>query len=278
METLKDYETRLIRIEGYRMKRIVCLLVLFVLVLSVSSVSTVAGAAELIPGSGYDPTAYIRIGDYGDEVVALHEKLGELGYYSLRPESPWSVWSVKALKVLQENLSLDTTGIVADKEAYDAIMNIENESVIGKNYAVGTSDQWSEWFTPEYDAENRCFTVAYAILDNKAVGDYYTCSVEIEVRDVAVTEGQQFRFVTQGAVDGTWDKGNVWNENIFYMQEAPENGVYLYTATNRISEKNVECLKFDLGFRCDYWKSGSFRVKNVKVEKGMKVTEWCSAE
>lgn len=162
-------------------------------------------------------------------------------------------------------------GAVGSKEDYDRYMNAEN--VIGKNLAIGTSDSWSEWMSPQYDTQNSCFNVAVAELGEKSIGDYYTCSLEIEFKDVVVTEGQQFRFWTQGAVDGTWNIGNIWSGNIINLYVAPENGVYEYKATSRIDDANVGSLNFNLGFRCDYRKSGSFRVRNMKVEKGSRATE-----
>lgn len=48
--------------------------------------------------------SYININDYGDEVIALHKKLRELGYYHLRAESPLSRKCAEAVKILQENL------------------------------------------------------------------------------------------------------------------------------------------------------------------------------
>lgn len=229
-------------------------------------------AAAVAEESEADSKAYTNIGDYNEAVVALHQKLSDLGYYYLRPESPWSAASEAAVKILQENLDLAITGTVESKEQMDEILSLDH--VIGKNYAKGSSSEWSDWYMPELDVQNGCFNVAVAELGEKLIGDYYTCSVEIEFKDVTTTEGQSFLFVTQGAVDGVWDKENIWNGSILYLNEVPQNGVYQYTATNQITEKNEECLKFDLGFRCDYWNKGSFRVRNVKVEKGRKTTEW----
>ena len=62
------------------------------------------------------------------------------------------------------------------------------------------------------------------------------------------------------------------------FREAPTDGTNQYTVTRQIDSGNVESEKFELGFRCDYWKSGSFCVRNVKVEKVSKTTEWCAAE
>ena len=249
------------------MKRIIVVLVSLVLMATMISVSIVAVA---------DEGAYISVGDYNSDVIALHQKLAEFGYYYLRPESPWSTASENAVKILQENLDMPITGIVTDKEMYDEILGIE--SVIGKNFAVESYESWSDWFTPNYDAENQCFTLTQAILPTeKAVGDYYTCSVEIEFKDVTATEGHNLYLWSQGSVDGSWDDwntGNIWNPSLISLKEVPQNGVYRYTATSKIIESKVDAVAFDLGLRCDYWHSGSFRVRNVKVEKGSKATGW----
>ena len=39
-------------------------------------------------------------------------------------------------------------------------------------------------------------------------------------------------------------------------------------------EKMVHATTFNLGFRCDYWNSGMFRIRKVKVEYGDTATEW----
>jgi len=222
----------------------------------------------------------IQIGDYNEDVISVHQKLAELGLLSLRPESPWSAISSAALKTLQALNEWEETGVVASQEDLKKILAAEK--IIGKNLAFGTSDEWSEWMTPEADKNNRTFNIAYAELGDKSVGDTYTCSLEIEFKDVKATstenEDQKFSFRTQGAVDGAWDLGNIWNSNIVKLTEAPRDGVYDYTTTNKITEKNVEASKFTLGFRCDYWSSGSFRVRKIKVEKGTFATDWIPAE
>ena len=38
-------------------------------------------------------------------------------------------------------------------------------------------------------------------------------------------------FYTHGAVDGSWDKGSIWNMRLVKLQEVPEDGVYKYTAS-----------------------------------------------
>ena len=132
--------------------------------------------------------------------------------------------------------------------------------------------EWTDG--PKKNTKNSCFNIGFVNLGEKSEGDLYTCSVEIEFKDVKVTEEQAFLFVTQGAQDGAWTTGNVWNSALVKFKEAPEDGVYTFTSTVKISEEMAQISTFNIGFRCDYWESGSFRVRNVKIEKGDTVTGW----
>ena len=83
------------------MKKLI--LVFVALIMVVASVAT----AEEKP--------FIAQGDYNENVIALHQKLSELGYYGLRAESPWNAASETAVKILQENMGWETTGAVEDE-------------------------------------------------------------------------------------------------------------------------------------------------------------------
>ena len=135
-------------------------------------------------------------------------------------------------------------------------------------------DGWSEWMTPNPNTVNYCFNIGYTNLGSKAEGDVYTSQVEIEFRNVTATEGQAFRFRAQDAQDGRWFTGNVWNSNLVSLSEVPADGVYQYISTVAVSGDMVSISTFNIGFRCDYWGSGSFRVRNVKIEKGETGSEW----
>jgi len=228
-----------------------------------------------------DETGVFTLGAYNESVIALQQKLIDFGYLDGNAARPWGEAGVEALKELQGTLGWDETGNL-DQEQLDEILSLS--TVIGKNLAVGSSNEWSEWFTPEANAKNKTFNVAVAYLREKNIGDAYTCSLEIEFKDVtanADTEETKFGFRTQGSVDKDWKIGNVWNSKIVKLSgaaEVPADGVYQYTATNEITVKNVNGIQFNLGFRCDYWTSGSFRVRNIKVEKGSVATDWCMAE
>ena len=153
----------------------------------------------------------------------------------------------------------------------------EATALEGLNLATDVStntEGWSEWMTPWRDTENSCFNIGYANLGPKAEGDSYSSQVEIEFKGVSSEPGKQFLFLTQGAQDGKWTGGNVWNGELVNLNEVPEDGVYSFTSTVVIDDNMAKVSRFDLGFRCDYWASGSFRVRNVKVEKGDTATEW----
>ena len=136
------------------------------------------------------------------------------------------------------------------------------------------ADGWSAWFTPEPGIENSCFNIGSMNLGKKAEGDTYTCRVEIEFRDVSAENGYDFRFLTQGSQDGKWFTGNVWDGHLVSLQDAPEDGIYEYTSTVAVSGSMADVSTFNIGFRCDYWASGSFRVRSVKIERGDTATAW----
>ena len=133
---------------------------------------------------------------------------------------------------------------------------------------------WSLWMNPVYNSVNSAIDIGTVNLGRKEPGDDYTCQIEIEFSGVTKTEGADFRFWTQGAVDGGWTVGNVWNSSLVNLSEPPEDGVYSYVVTRTLNENMANASTFDLGFRCDNWASGKFRVRHVKIEKGNEATEW----
>lgn len=230
----------------------------------------------LLPEAAIVPVfTSMGVGSRGDDVVQLQTKLIELGVLNGKADGIWGPKTDAAVKYTQKALGWEETGVITSVDELNTIMGIAPGD--GVNLAVGTSDEWSEWMTPEYCANNRTFTVAYAFPGAKQVGDFFTCQIEIEFFDVSAIQGnedQKFKFYTQGSVDGVWDIGNIWDGKLIYLNEVPVSGIYRYTATSAITEKNVDAIQFDIGFRCDYWASGSFRVRKIKVEKGIAAFPW----
>ena len=56
--------------------------------------------------------------------------------------------------------------------------------------------------------------------------------------------------------------------------QPPADGIYTFTVTREVSDAMIDASVFGVGFRCDYWASGSFRVRKVKIDKGDSQTEW----
>lgn len=61
-----------------------------------------------------------------------------------------------------------------------------------------------------------------------------------------------------------------------WLEAVPEDGVYRFTSTRTIDESMAKASSFELGLRCENWVLGSFRVRNIKVEKENTATEWTS--
>lgn len=136
------------------------------------------------------------------------------------------------------------------------------------------ADGWSAWMTPSKDTVNSCFTIGTVNLGPKVVGDKYTCYICIEIKNVTVSEGKDFQFFTQGSADGSWKVGNVWRQSLIWFQEPPKDGVYIFRATESVNEAMTHMSEFGVGFRCDNWASGEFRVRDVMIVKGEEFDEW----
>ena len=240
------------------------------LILAVFMLVGMAAVAE--EASTFEP---LHNGNINPNVRVLQKTLRNLGYNIGAVDSVFGPKTEAGLKELQAALGWEQSGIINTEEELNVLLSLSMGD--GINVANGTSNQWSDWMTPAYDAENSCFTIAYAYPGERQVGDTYTCHVEVEFADVTATEGQAFGFTTQGAVDGGWNVANIWTPSFIKLTDAPSDGVYSYTYISFINEGNADAVKFDLGFRCDYWASGAFRVRNLKVEKGARATEWSAS-
>ena len=133
---------------------------------------------------------------------------------------------------------------------------------------------WSEWMIPQNNIRNATFSIGTVNLGENAEGDQYTCSLEIEFKNVVATEGQDFRFLAQGKQDGKWSGNNIWNSELVSLNDAPKDGIFPFVYTIRISDEMTRISTFNIGFRCDNWASGLFRVRNVKIEKGNSFEKW----
>lgn len=150
--------------------------------------------------------------------------------------------------------------------------DMNGASVPGVNILMVTdikagNNGWSEWMEPKKNVENYIITVGSANLGEKKAGDVYICRIEIEFRDVTASDPEHFRFWTLGSVDGSWGYNNVWNRSLFWTDKVPENGAKEYMTSSVLDEAMAARNVFNIGFRCDYWSSGSFRVRNISIQK-----------
>lgn len=246
--------------------------------LSESVNSTISGI-ETPSLNDSEPFSMLQRGSKGENVRILQSKLIELGILQAQADGIFGPLCEEALKELERIMGWEETGAVESIDQFNAILALNNGD--GINLAVGTSPDWSDWMTPQPDKVNICYTVAYAYLGDKVIGDAYTCQLEIEFADVSASQSidaESFGFRTQGQVDGSWEHRNIWNIELVKLDSVPTNGVYKYVSTVQINEDNANAELFSLGFRCDGWTSGSFRVRNIKVEKGIKPTAWSVSE
>lgn len=163
-----------------------------------------------------------------------------------------SVWNLELFSLNGDQISLDEINLAKDIRG----------------------NEWSAWMIPAYNTVNYCFNIGSVNLGEKTAGDVYTCQLDVEFSGVKATEGKKFLFATQGSSDGLWTIGNVWDWNLTQLREVPQDGMYHFVITRSINEMMAEASTFNIGFRCDNWASGSFRVRNVKIEKGNMATPW----
>ena len=110
-----------------------------------------APAAEEEPAE-FQPIAQ---GVWSDYTRTLQEKLKDLGFLNGKADGIFGPKTEEALKALQEAMGTEPTGVVNAQEELDAILALQAGD--GVNLAVDTSDEWSEWMTPEYNSENKTF-------------------------------------------------------------------------------------------------------------------------
>lgn len=134
-------------------------------------------------------------------------------------------------------------------------------------------DGWSEWITPNLDTNNHGLVIGYYNLGEKKEEDVYSCQFEIEFKNVSCSNPDSFLFCTQGTTDGAWSVWNPW-DHIVYLTDVPEDGIYHYSTTCVIDKKMAEAKEFQIGFRCDNWDTGSFRIRKIKIEKSNVPSDW----
>lgn len=160
-------------------------------------------------------------------------------------------------------------------EVTEAINNID---IGGRNLARKTSNEWGRWYSPLN--KNNCVEVISLIYPGpRSVGDVFMLSFDIDVKKFTGSGDGPFALYLQGDVDGSWGYGNPFTNYNFATKalagDYTEHVSYICKIANTYQAKAV-C--FQLLYRCDYSDgTGKFRIRNLKVEKGNKATDWTPA-
>lgn len=162
--------------------------------------------------------------------------------------------------------------VTADGINQNVTKKFDDLQIGGRNYAVGTSNEWSEYWMPSTGV-NICRDVTKIVVpDTFKKGDVFTTSIEIEWSGFKSSEGT-FKLWTQGSSDGTWNKFNPFAAHLAYI--GTESGSWLFKVTNTW---DGEATNYIVGFRCDYSSgTGKIRWRRLKAEAGNKATDWTPA-
>lgn len=157
---------------------------------------------------------------------------------------------------------------------------VNNIQIGGRNLARGTSSDWSGWITPPNNVSNNTGVIASIYPGAaKSKGDTFTVSFDIDVKKFTQSSGGTFQFYLQGAVDEAWTAGNPFTNYNFRSKALNGNYTEHITYTCQLgNDAQASATKFIFGYRCDYSNgTGKFRIRNLKVERGNKATDWSPA-
>lgn len=148
----------------------------------------------------------------------------------------------------------------------------EGVSVGGRNYALKTSKEWSEYWTPS-SGTNICYSICVVSIPNTfKSGAVFTTTIEVEWTNFS-SSGGTFSIWMQGSQDGGWNYSNPLTYNLLNINST--SGSKVFTVTNKW---NGEATNYEIAFRCDYSSgSGKLRWRRLKVESGNKATDWSPA-
>lgn len=162
--------------------------------------------------------------------------------------------------------------ITADGINQNVAKKFDGLQIGGRNYAVGTSNEWSEYWIPSAGNNICCNITKIVVPDTFKKGDVFTTSIEIEWSGFKSSEGT-FRLGTQGSSDGSWTLFNPFASHLVDIQT--ESGSQLFKVTNTWDGKATN---YNVGFRCDYSSgTGKIRWRRLKAEAGNKATDWTPA-
>jgi len=191
---------------------------------------------------------------------------------------------------LTETVTTHTTSI--DKLEDEILLKAsssEVQSIYEKlgtpNLLLGTSDEWSDWVTPKPNISNSVTSYYYfsqgALEAYQSADQWLYFSMEIEFSGVTSSSLDAFGIISQDAIFSSNGSGR-WNSFAIHhkmsLKSPPTDGVYIYKG----SYHNTRAISTTpasgrMEIRCDYWDSGKYRIRKVKLELGDEGTPWCPA-
>ncbi|WP_281512270.1 hypothetical protein [Mammaliicoccus vitulinus] len=170
------------------------------------------------------------------------------------------------LDILRPN-TIAPNVLLEDKDNSPTLSDYTSENH-GINLVPSSSREWSEWLVPTTNKIQIGFDIITLDLpDEKEEGDAYTTSVEFEFSGITVGTGGTFTFYTQNVTDSKYGITGAF-DGLFHFNTPPQDGVQKFVKNWTINANNVSAKQLRFTIRCDYFGSGKFRYRYLKVEKG----------
>lgn len=167
-------------------------------------------------------------------------------------------------------LSAPKGGITIGTKSVEGM--IDDIHIGGRNYARGTSDEWSESVTLE-GSTNQTFSLYACYLTDVKAGDVVCFSFSLEYSNIVKNSNPIFQLQAPGSDTG-WDNGGM-SANILPFVQAG-SGTVRVVAFYTVTEYQLNNKYWKVGIRCDNM-TGNVRYKSFKFEIGTKPTDWSLA-
>mgnify|MGYP006868097616 FL=1 len=167
-------------------------------------------------------------------------------------------------------LSAPEGGITIGTKSVEGM--IDDIHIGGRNYARGTSDEWSESVTLK-GSTNQTFSLYDCYLTDVKAGDVVCFSFSLEYSNIVKNSNPIFQLQAPGSDTG-WDNGGMGANILPFVQAG--SGTVRVVAFYTVTEYQLNNKYWPVGIRCDNM-TGNVRYKSFKFEIGTKPTDWSLA-
>lgn len=167
-------------------------------------------------------------------------------------------------------LSAPEGGITIGTKSVEGM--IDDIHIGGRNYARGTSDEWSESVTLK-GSTNQTFSLYDCYLTDVKAGGVVCFSFSLEYSNIVKNSNPIFQLQAPGSDTG-WDNGGMGANILPFVQAG--SGTVRVVAFYTVTEYQLNNKYWPVGIRCDNM-TGSVRYKSFKFEIGTKPTDWSLA-